>query len=350
MSASLRIAQLSTPHERTPPEGYGSINRIVADLTEELVARSHDVHLFANADSQTSATLHSIYDRVGEKFLDFGRDWLHALFSLREISGFDVLHNHNLFSGTALGFLADARASMTTVHFDHVDDYDFLRRVSPQHWVVQSASQRRRLAWLDTTGTMHMVRPGIDVAAYRGADRDDGYLLILGQVGEHKGIREAIETARKVGMPLVIAGPVPSWHERYFEEYVRPELDQQVQYVGVVGGQRRLDLLQGARALLMPSQAEETFGLACVEAMASGTAVVVSAAGALPELVVDGVTGFVARDVSAAVAGVERVAEISPAVCRAHVEQHFTIARMTDDYLELYRRLCRVDEERGSQC
>lgn len=332
----LRIAQLSTPHEATPPRAYGSINRIVADLTNELVVRGHEVHLFATGDSQTLGELHSVYAQPDASFVNVGRDWFHSLHSLREIQHFDVLHNHNLFSGSALSFLANVRATVTTAHFYTHRDRDFLARVPRQHFAVQSRSQAFRMNWLPD---VHLVEPGIDVASYPLAYGHAGYLLVLSQVGDHKGIREAIAVARACMKPLVIAGPIPPWHRDYYDAQIRPHLGNGIDYVGEVSGNTRLELIQGANGLLMFSKVPETFGLSCVEAMACGTPVIGSSRGALRELIRHGVNGFVADTHPERCAAVDGLSSIDPAVCRAYVEAAYTVTHMADRYLSLYARL-----------
>ncbi|MBH5335917.1 glycosyltransferase family 4 protein [Streptomyces pactum] len=332
----LRIAQVSTPHESTPPIAYGSINRIVADLTDELVSRGHEVHLYATGDSTTRGVLHAPYPHPDPDFVNVGQDWMHALGSMRDITGFDVVHNHNLFTGQALSFLAGCRVALTTAHFFTYRDHDLMSRTGPANYVVQSRSQQHRMRHLNVVGT---AQPGIRVEEYPLGRGDDGYLLVLGQIGDHKGVREAIGVARRARLPLIIAGPVPPWHQEYFERQVRPWLGPDVQYVGEVGGDVRLELLRRARGVLMLSKGPETFGLVCVEAMACGTPVVVTGRGALPEVVRHGVTGFVADTEEEQCAAVHRLQEIAPDTCRAHVEENYTVGHMTDRYETIYRAL-----------
>jgi glycosyltransferase involved in cell wall biosynthesis len=334
---SLRIALISTPHESTPPLAYGSINRIVADLTHELVLRGHEVEVFATGDSTAGGTLRAVYDAPGEQFYDVSRDWMHALHSLRQVRDVDVVHNHNLFSGVALAFLAQARTYLTTAHYYTHRDQHLLSLAglpSVGHSVVaQSEAQQRRMSWLHPVA---VIPPGIRPDLYGFDAHHDGYLLVLGVVGEHKGVREAIDVARTCGYPLIIAGPVPPWCERYYLQQIVPELHGRIQYIGEVGGEERLRLLQRARGLLMLSKAPETFGLSCVEAMVSGTPTVVSGRGALPEIVQHGVTGFVADGHLEWCKAVDALGTIRPEACRAHVEQKYTAAHMADRYLAVY--------------
>lgn len=332
----MRIAQLSTPHERTPPTAYGSINRVVSGLTEELVRRGHDVTLYATGDSRTSARLRWLFDSPSDQFVDTGRDWLHSLHSLRVREHFDIVHNHNVYSGAALGFLADTDVFLTTSHFFSPADLDFYSHLPRQQLVAQSQAQRRMMGALDPVA---VVPPGIDVTEYPLCREKDDYLLVLGQIGRHKGTVEAVQVARLVGRPLVLAGPVAPWNRQYFEQEVEPLLGPDVSYVGEVGGQRRLALLQRARCLLMPSNGEESFGLVLVEAMACGTPAVGTDHGAIPEVIEHGVSGFVASSVPELALVVERCGAISAAACRRRVERCFTLDRMTDAYLKLYRSL-----------
>ncbi len=333
---ALRIAQVSTCHEATPPTGYGSINRIVSDLTECLVSRGHEVTLFATGDSVTTAQLRSWFPSPSADFVDVGRDWLHSLFSLTTGESFDVVHNHNVYSGVALGQFAQAGAFVTTSHFFSDRDLDFYSYVPAHQFVALSDSQRARM---DKLRPIAVIRPGIEPATYLFSAQKHDYLLMLGQIGDHKGTVEGIDVAQRLGLPLRIAGPIAPWNKEYYRDRVQPLLSSNIRYLGEVGGRDRLRLLRDARCLLFPSKEAETFGLVLLEAMASGTPAVALRKGAADEILIDGVTGYVCDDLEGMIDAVASCHEISARACRHHVRDHFHRERMTDDYLALYHRL-----------
>jgi len=333
----VRIAQVASCHESTPPNGYGSINRIVSDLAESLVAAGHEVTLFATGDSRTAAMLRWTFPFPLAGELNVGREWLHSIRSLQRCDGFDIVHNHNFFSGSALSFLPRCGAFVTTAHVMPGDAWEFVDHLLWQPLIVLSEAQRRSLRRLRP---MAVIRPGLRLEDYPYQESKQDYILFLGRVGRPKGVDTAIAVATLAGRPLVIAGPVPPWERAYFEECILPAVDgERVRYVGEVGGDERAGLLSSAHCLIMPSTVEETFGLVLIEAMACGTPVIGSPWGAIPEVIDDGHTGFVASSPQEMAEAVIRCASIVPSECRRQVDQHFGINRMVDEHVALYERL-----------
>lgn len=335
----MRIAEISTVHETTPPRRYGSINRIVSGLTEGLVARGHDVTLFASADSETAAHLIGTFATAPADFYRIDEDWVHVIQSMRSCSdGFDVIHNHNIYGGPALEFLVQPTPMVTTSHTD--PNHRFLRHFPDHMYVVLSDSHQRRM---EPYRVVRRIYPGLDLADYTMTSDKDDYLLYLGQVRQQKGVVEAIEIAKRCGRDLVIAGPIPPWEAEFFRARVEPRCSSNVRYVGDVGGAERERLLATCFALLAPSQMSETFGLVLIEAMASGTVPIATPVGAYPEVIVDRQTGFLASSLDEYLSCINRVHELDPASLRAYVQTQFSMERMISDYEDLFYELSDKD-------
>jgi glycosyltransferase involved in cell wall biosynthesis len=339
----LRIAQVAPLYERVPPERYGGTERVVADLTDELVRRGHDVTLVATADSRTRARLMPVTPRPLRLHPPADPVALHLLAlvqAFEHVPPFDLIHCHVDYLAFPLARLARA-TSVHTLHgrldlphlvplFAHYHDVPL---------VSISQAQRAPLAGLRLTwaGTVHH---GVPLSDYPFSPRGGDYLAFLGRLSPEKRPDLAIAVAKAAGIPLKIAAKVDPADRAYFEREVEPLLDSPlVEYLGEIGMEEKPDFLGGARALLFPIDWPEPFGLAMIEAMACGTPVIARRCGSVPEIVEDGRTGLIAdslEDLVAAARGVER---ISRAACRAAVEQRFSVERMADDYEALYRRL-----------
>lgn len=325
---------------RVPPRHYGPWELVVSRLTEGLVARGVDVTLFATADSQTSARLVAVSPvpyaedpRVDAKVAEC----LHIAAAFERAGDFDVLHNHFDFLPLAFSRLV-ATPVVSTIHgFSSERIVPVYRRYDDRVAYV-AISEADRHPDLTYAATVHHGIPVAEVAV--GPGSTDGTLVFFGRIHPDKGTAEAIEVARRTERPLVLAGIVQD--QAYFEAEVRPYLDgERVRFVGSVGPEERDEVLGAADALLHLVRFAEPFGLSMVEAMACGTPVIATPRGAVQEVVADGRTGFVVSDVDAAVRAVGRLGELDRADCRAHVEQHFSVDRMVEGYLEVYRRLCR---------
>jgi len=332
---------------RVPPSHYGPWERVVSILTEGLVARDVDVTLFATANSITRARLAAVAPRgYGEDpSLDAKvYECLHiaAAFEQASKGEFDILHNHFDFLPLTYSRLVTTPV-VTTVHGFSSERIVPVYRAynSSTHLVAISASDRR--VDLDYAATIHH---GIPLDEFTFVAGRGEYLLFFGRIHPDKGAREAIEVARRTGHKLILAGIVQD--AEYNRTAVEPFVDgQQVRYVGSVGPAERDALLGGATALLHLIQFDEPFGLSVVEAMATGTPVIAFRRGSMPELIDDGVSGFLVApgDIDRAAAAVGQVGELDRKAARAHVERHFSAERMVDAYLHLYRRLLGRDVE-----
>jgi glycosyltransferase involved in cell wall biosynthesis len=339
----MRIAQVSPPWVAVPPKGYGGIEWIVADLADGLADRGHDVTLFATGDSETRARLeYAIEEAPGPRFNNsIWHDVVHQLHVHRDVSRFDLIHQHSFWSG----LVGAMHLPVPVVHTLHRSFTEQMRRlyepIADRVWFVAlSEAQRRAMPNLRYAGVVHN---GIRPERYPLSEIKEDFLLFLGRTNPDKGPRRAVEAARAAGKPLVMsvkmAEPV---EEDHWRDEVEPLLGEDVTVLSEIGHDRKVDLLQRARAVLFPIGWEEPFGLVMAEAMACGTPVIATPRGAVPEVIEDGVTGFVVpvdgyADATAGV--VKRLGEIDPKACRRRVEDLFTVDRMLDGYERVYRRV-----------
>lgn len=335
----MRLAVLAPISWRVPPRHYGPWERVVSLLTEGLVARGVDVTLFATADSQTSARLVAVCPRPYSEDPSIDpKVWecLHIAEVFERASEFDLVHNHFDFLPLSYSGLVETPV-VTTIHgFSSERIVPVYVRYNDRggYVAISNADRHPALSYLAT------VYHGIALEEFTFRDEPDpgGGLLFLGRIHPDKGVAEAIEVAHRAGRRLVIAGVIQD--ERYFAERVEPRLDgRRIRYVGSVGPTERNELLGRASALLHLINFDEPFGLSMVEAMACGTPVIATGRGSVPEIVCDGETGAIVSDLDAAVRAVETVDALRRSDCRRAVERRFTVERMVDGYLDVYRRV-----------
>jgi len=333
----LRIALLGPIAWRTPPRHYGPWERVVSLLCEGLVERGIDVTLFATRDSETRGRLAAVCPTPWEEDPTIDpKVWecLHIAHCFERALEFDLIHNHFDFLPLTYSRLVDTPL-VTTIHgFSSPKILPVYLAYADRSFYV-SISDADRAPELPYMATVHH---GIDLKELALSETPGGDLVFFGRIHEEKGVAEAIEIARRAHRSLVIAGIVQD--PVYFTEQVEPHIDgQSVSYVGAVGPGERDRLLGGAAALLHPIGFEEPFGLSVVEAMACGTPVIAFRRGAMPEVIRDGVTGFLVDSVDEAVAAVARLGELERRACRRWVAERFSQRRMVHDYLEVYERV-----------
>ena len=333
----MKVAMLAPISWRTPPRHYGPWELVTSLLTEALVARGVDVTLFATLDSETAGKLDGVVARAYSEDPTVDAkvaEALHVAHVFERAGEFDLIHNQADFVPLVFSRLVDTPV-VTTIHgfssprilpaFKAYED-----RVA---YVAISAADRAE--GLRYAATIHH---GIPVEDFPFDPQGSEDLLFFGRMHPDKGAAEAVEVARRAGRRLVMCGIVQD--EAYFRERVEPAVDgERVIYAGAVGGERRVQALGQARALLHLIGFDEPFGLSVVEAMACGTPVVAFDRGSMPELIEHGVTGFLVRTVDEAVEAVARVGELDRRACRAAVEARFSVGRMADRYLSLYREI-----------
>jgi len=339
----MKIAQVAPLYESVPPKLYGGTERVVSYLTEELVRQGHQVTLFASGDSVTQARLvaacarslrldHECVDQLAHHIV-----LLEQVF--RQASAFDLMHFHIDY----LHFPLSVRQhipTVTTLHgrLDLPDLVPLYMIFSSMPVVSISNAQRAPLPWVNWLGTVYH---GLPEDLYTFRETPGTYLAFLGRIAPEKGVEQAIAIAQRVGMPLKIAAKVDRADREYFQEVVRPLLQHTslVEYLGEIGGDNKDAFLGEAYALLFPIDWPEPFGLVMIEAMACGTPVVTYPRGAVPEVLENGVTGWIVEGIEEAVQAVGRVPAISRARCRRIFEERFSASRMAQDYLRIYKEL-----------
>lgn len=333
----MRIAMLAPISWRVPPRHYGPWERVVSLLTEGLVARGVDVTLFATADSITRARLVAVCPRPysEDPTLD-PKVWecLHIAAVFERADQFDLIHNH--FDFLPLTYSGLVRTPvLTTIHgFSSERILPVYEKYNGRTYYV-AISQADRRPQLNYIATIYH---GIPLEEFPLRREHGEYLLFFGRIHHEKGTAEAIEVARRSGLPLVIAGIIQD--QDYFARAVAPQVDgRQIRYIGSVGPDRRGEVLGRALALLHIINFEEPFGLSMIEAMACGTPVIARPRGAVPEIVRHGETGFLVNTLEEAVEAVRRVPELDRARIRQHVAQHFSHERMVEEYLQVYERI-----------
>lgn len=339
----MRIAQISPLFEAVPPKLYGGTERVVSSLTEELVAMGHDVTLFASGDSMTAARLAPMRDRALRLSSDV-RDWIATYQRMVELvyrrkDEFDVLHFHvdyfplSLFSRQKVPFVTTLHGRLDLPEF--VETYGTFPRAP---FVSISNSQRRPIPDLNWVGT---VLHGVPPERLRPQPVKQEYLAFLGRVSPEKGVDRAIRIAGRAGLKLKIAAKVDNADKDYYEAVIAPLIRDNagVEFIGEINDAQKPEFLSGAHALIFPIDWPEPFGLVMIEALACGTPVIAFNRGAVPEVIDDGVTGFIVNDVDAAVAAVDKVRTLSRAAVRVTFDRRFTARRMAEDYIDVYQRL-----------
>ncbi len=333
----MNIAMLSPIAWRTPPRHYGPWENVASLLTEGLVSCGHDVTLFATADSQTSGTLHAICPRGYEEDSSMiPKVWecLHISELFEHAEGFDIIHNNfDFLPLTYTGFIAPP--VVTTIHgFSSPGILPVYKKYNGKAFYV-SISDADRSPDLDYIKTIHH---GIDIKQFEFQPEPDDYLLFFGRIHHDKGAREAIEIARACNKKLIVAGIIQD--QAYYDQYVASHIDNdKVIYAGSVGPVERNRMLGRASALLHPINFNEPFGLSVIESMTCGTPVIAFDRGSMSELIENGKCGFLVNNVDEATKSVARIKEIDRAYCRHHVERHFTVDRMINEYIQVYKMI-----------
>jgi glycosyltransferase involved in cell wall biosynthesis len=340
----MRIAHVAPLYESVPPKRYGGTERVVSYLTEELVRLGHDVTLFASGDSETSAHLVAACPRALWHASDCRETLPHHVrlmeLVFRNVARFDVIHFHCDYLHFPL-LRRQSCPSVTTLHGQlHPPDLQALFTEYAEVPLVSiSDAQRRPIPGANWQATVYHGLPR-DLHTLRRRPGD--YLAFLGRISPQKRLDRAVAIARRAGMKLKAAAKVYPEEAGYFNEVIKPLLHESrsfVEFVGEVGGRDKDELLGNAFALLFPIDWPEPFGLVMIEALACGTPVIAWRNGSVPEVIQDGVTGFVVDSEEEGVRAVGRVAGLSRAACRQAFEERFDAARMTRDYLDVYRRL-----------
>jgi glycosyltransferase involved in cell wall biosynthesis len=337
----MRIAQVVPLQVAVPPHRYGGTERVVHNLIEALVKLGHDVTLFATGDSQTSARLVPGVDRA----VNFDRDVeigsyhvAHLANVYRQGDQFDVIHSH--LDYLTLPFIEMTKTPTVITLHGRLDQPEFTSVFSSYpnaNYVSISDSQRRDIPNLNWVATVHH---GVDVASFKFYPEPGDYLCFVGRMSPEKRPDRAIEVAKQAGIPLKIAAKVDHKEEEYFHTVIEPLLDDPlIEFVGQLDEMAKRELVGRARALLLPIDWPEPFGMAFIEALACGTPVITCPQGSVPEIMLDGVTGSVRCTVEELVEAVKQVHLVSREGCRRYAEQRFDTRRMALEYVNVYSQV-----------
>jgi glycosyltransferase involved in cell wall biosynthesis len=348
----MRIAQVAPLTEAVPPKLYGGTERVVHWLTEELVTLGHDVTLFASGDSQTSAKLDATWPRALR--LDGAvRDpyALHMVMLERvrqkcDDEEFDFIHFHLDYFPWSV-FYRQPTPFVTTLHgrLDLPEHQPVFSTFSKVPVISISNAQRRPVPQANWERTVYHGMPE-NLLTPQTSKHD--YLAVLGRIAPEKGVDRAIKIAMRCGIPLKIAAKVDRADQDYYDQLISPLItgNPLVEYIGEISDNEKSEFLSGAMGLLLPIDWPEPFGLVMIESMACGTPVIAYNRGSVPEIIEDGLTGFIVEDEISAVGAVKRLTQLSRTAIRKRFEERFTARRMALDYVAAYRKLMDVQEPR----
>ena len=337
----MKIAQIAPLWERVPPFRYGGIELIVSLLTDELVRRGYEVTLFASGDSITKGNLKSVHDqalRLDSSIKEPGLYEQMMLFDVYENAHhFDIIHSH-------IGCAALAYSSLVktpTVHTLHgiftPDNEKMFRRFAWQPYISITEAQREPRLGLNY---IHTVYNGIDTDSYtfQQTPTQPAYLAFVGRLSPEKGPVEAIKIARASGLPLKMAGKIDVVDRDFYREQLEPQIDgEQIQYLGEVSHEQKVQLLGGATVTLFPITWREPFGLVMIESMATGTPVIGMALGSVPEVIAHGKTGFVCYSLEKMIEAIPEAIKLDRQTCRDYVLSRFSVQSMTDEYEKAFQ-------------
>jgi glycosyltransferase involved in cell wall biosynthesis len=343
----MKIAQIAPLAESCPPKLYGGTERIVSYLTEELVRLGHDVTLFASGDSITKSNLvpcSTTALRLDPKVRDMTPYYVMMLDEVyRRLDDFDVLHFHIDHLHYPL-MRAFSDRMLTTLHgrLDLPDLPPFYSRFPELPLVSISNSQRLPMPPVNWASTIYHGLPK-NLLPFKDQP-DPGYLAFLGRISPEKGPDRAIGIAARTGLPLKMAAKIDAVDQQYWQEVVAPMVaaHPNVEFIGEINDRQKAEFLGNARALLFPIAWPEPFGLVMIEAMACGTPVIAFESGSVPEVIDDGITGFVVGSIAEAVTALDHIGALDRRSIRRQFERRFTVERMAQDYLDTYRRLPRL--------
>lgn len=349
----MKIAILSTPWIAVPPIGYGGIELVVANLTEGLVKKGHEVMLFATGDSKTSARLEYFYEKAlgNDRFLKdntfLNLQHTYEFFKLLKSEKFDIVHNNNQYFPM---FFFDLQETpfIHTLHGAFYKDLispsgfvkekrDILLAFKNHPYVSISNHQQTSMPQLNYVKTVYN---GIIPEQFELSRGDGNYLAWIGRITSNKGIDTAINVARKLNIPIKIAGFIDPGDKEYFEKEIKPLVDDNVEFVGELKDLKvKSDFLGGAIATLFPIRWHEPFGLVMIESMACGTPVIAFNKGSVPEIVENGKSGFIVETEEEMTEAVKKVGQIDRSYCRQHAVKNFNVDVMVDGYLEAYKKV-----------
>ena len=349
MRKKLCLAQIAPSEERVPPPKYGGTELVVSNLTEELIKRGHQVTLLASGDSITKARLVPIFKKAVRTDADIGANLLKRdaarligtaqIINFLQQHKFDIIHNH--IDSCFLPFISllNSTPVITTVHGSLDTDYQqfVYNTVSDKNYVSISNNQRRPMPQLNFLNTIYH---GIQIDKFDFNSKKGKYVAFLGRMSPEKGPLQTIRAAKKAKIPLIMAAKVDLVDKEYFNKKIKPLIDgKSVKFIGEVDHRNKVKLLRNAAALLCLIQWEEPFGLVMIEALACGTPVIANKRGSVPEIIQNGKTGFIVKNISGAVKAIHNIDQINRSDCRKSAEEKFSVERMAEEYEKIYYKL-----------
>ena len=339
----MRIAQVAPLYESVPPKFYGGTERVVYFLTEELMKKGHDVTLFASGDSNTSAKLVPACSESLRLSKNYQDHLVHHILLVEKVFqqhyNFDLIHFHiDYLPFSMIRYHSDVTC-VSTIHgrLDIKDLYPLYQEFSEIPLVSISNAQRFPVLRANWIGTVYH---GIPKNMYRFYKETGEYLAFLGRISPEKGVDTAIEIAKKFEMPLKIAAKIDEYNPDYFETKIKKLIDHPlIEYIGEIDEKDKNEFLGRAYALLFPIVWSEPFGLTMIESMACGTPVIAFPYGSVPEIMVEGKTGYIVHNIESALKALKLIEKFDRVTCREVFEDRFTSSRMVDDYINIYNQL-----------
>lgn len=340
----MKIALVAPQYEAIPPVGYGGTELVVANLIKGLMAKGHNVTVYASGDSKTKAKVRPV---APQAIWGSNRDYSDSLFQTLELDmvredekKYDIIHNHIDYNFFILTRFLET-PTVTTFHgpVNRKEQIDLYRRFNKDNRFVSISDDQRKdaknLNWVRT------VYNGIDMGLYGLAGKPSrDYLLWLGRADQSKGPDLAIKIAKKFGMKLKLVCRVSPWEEEFFKKALKPHIDgKKVEFIGEITLKEKVKLYQNAYATLMPNRWREPFGLVMTESMACGTPVIGTPLGSIPEIIKEGEVGFMGRDVPAMAKKLKGIEKIDPEACYDRVQKLFSVEAMADGYLKAYEKV-----------
>lgn len=350
----MKIAMVAPIVERIPPKKYGGTERVIYNLTEELVKRGHQVTLFASGDTKTSAKLVSVTPKslreMGIKDLYGTNTWgmLNISVAYEMQDYFDIIHDHHYEISATVANLSETPVVLTmhgAINEDNKTLFEYLDNI---YYVSISKSQAKPAPKFNWAGNVYN---GLAMDSYPFSDKDDGYLLFVGRITWEKGVHLAMDAAWKLNLPLIIAAKLDEVNhdQEYFKQFIKPRLKKYqrlVKWVGEVDEVERNKLMRKALCMLHPVMWPEPFGLTLIESMACGAPVVAFNKGSIPEVIVSGKTGFIVENLSQMIKAVKKIATLDRAECREHALNNFSAKKMADGYEQIYKKVLEAHQKK----
>ncbi|MBW4632504.1 MAG: glycosyltransferase family 4 protein [Iphinoe sp. HA4291-MV1] len=337
----MKIAQVAPLWERVPPPTYGGIELVMSRLTDELVRRGHDVTLFASGDSQTLAKLKAVYPRALRLDPNVKEYAVYEMLELSQVyqiaKEFDIIHSHVGITALPLANFVQT-PTVHTVHSNFTTDNRNIYIYHQQQPYVSISNAQRQIN-LNYVSTVYN---GIALEDYPfvAQHQQPPYLAFLGRFWPEKGPQHAIAIAKQTGWHLKMAGKLDIEYSKFFEQEIAPHIDgQQIQFLGEISHTEKIELLGNAAITLFPIAWHEPFGLVMIESMATGTPVIATSLGSVPEVIAHGVSGFVCQSYDEMATMIPAALELNRQTCRKYVENKFSVIQMVDGYEAVYEKI-----------